>query len=102
MFSHRILHKNVFQNMLIGSLPSYGELPFKILYPYLRSNKSLQKYFAALDQSLQGMEVMEIYGSKFDKTKHGSLFLSKVSQNNVYQPDSCNSVDLYLSNNQKK
>ena len=45
-----------------------------------RSNKSLQKYFAALDQSLQGMELVECYGAKFDKTKHGSLFLSKVKE----------------------
>ena len=44
-----------------------------------RSNKSLQKYFAALDQSLQGMELVESYGAKFDRTKHGSLFLSKVT-----------------------
>ena len=25
-----------------------------------------------------GMEVIDSYGTKFDKTKHGSLFLSKV------------------------
>ena len=46
---------------------------------FSRSNKSLQKYFAALDQSLLGMELVECYGAKFDRTKHGSLFLSKVS-----------------------
>ena len=50
----------------------------KDMYFIIRSNKSLQKYFAALDQSLLGMELMECYGAKFDKTKHGSLFLSKV------------------------
>ena len=43
-----------------------------------RSNKSLQKYFSALEHSLQGMELLQIYGTKFDRTKHGSLFLSKV------------------------
>ena len=43
-----------------------------------RSNKSLQKYFSALEHSLQGMELLTIYGTKFDRTKHGSLFLSKV------------------------
>lgn len=53
-------------------------LNFPVLF-YFKSNKSLQKYFAALDQSLQGMELVECYGPKFDRTKHGSLFLSKVS-----------------------
>ena len=43
-----------------------------------RSNKSLQKYFASFDQALLGMEIIDNYGTKFDKTKHGSLFLSKV------------------------
>ena len=50
-----------------------------IISLHFRSNKSLQKYFAALDQSLHGMELVECYGPKFDRTKHGSLFLSKVS-----------------------
>ena len=50
-----------------------------LLLSLFRSNKSLQKYFAALDQSLQGMELVESYGAKFDRTKHGSLFLSKVT-----------------------
>ena len=50
-----------------------------------RSNKSLQKYFTAFDQALLGMEVIESYGSKFDKTKHGSLFLSKVG-GQVFRP----------------
>ena len=53
-----------------------------------RSNKSLQKYFAALDQSLHGMELVECYGSKFDRTKHGSLFLSKVGISTTDFPSS--------------
>ena len=36
----------------------------------------LQK--TSFDQALMGMEVIDSYGTKFDKTKHGSLFLSKV------------------------
>ena len=30
-------------------------------------------------QALQGMDITELYSPNFDRTKHGSLFLSKVT-----------------------
>ena len=62
-----------------------------------RSNKSLQKYFTAFDNALMGMEVIENYGNKFDKTKHGSLFLSKLLVRVVPYMDQMDRVMPYLA-----
>ena len=56
---------------------SQHQINFLLAFP-CRSNKSLQKYFSGLETALMGMNINELYSPKFDRTKHGSLFLSQV------------------------
>jgi len=61
-----------------------------------RSNKSLQKYFSSFEAALAGMKAVEDLGGKFDRTKHGSLFLSVVLTRVVPHLDQRDRVLPYL------
>ena len=48
-----------------------GEEPILLNDPYKGNRPKFQ--------ALQGMDITELYSPNFDRTKHGSLFLSKVT-----------------------